>query len=52
MSINIHENVNEECDCCSAIVDERSLQLVGKYYVCNSCFRYYSEEEIIEKIEN
>jgi hypothetical protein len=41
----------EPCDCCGKKVDERSLIKVGNYYVCPSCNGYYSETELIEKIE-
>ena len=42
----------EPCDCCGKKVDERSMVVVGKYWVCQACDSYYSEEEIIEKIES
>lgn len=42
------------CDCCGKDTDERSLISVGDcpiYYVCPSCYGYYSETELLEKIE-
>lgn len=41
----------EPCDCCGAKTDERSLITVGKHLVCPSCHGYYSEQELIEKIQ-
>lgn len=40
------------CDNCNKEVDERSLQVVGKYFVCLACSRGYSEEELLEKLES
>lgn len=37
----------ELCDCCG--MNERSMTF-GKYYVCQSCDGYYTEEELIEMI--
>lgn len=39
------------CDCCNKEVDERSLIQVDKYFVCQECNSYYSEEEIVEQCE-
>lgn len=41
----------ESCDCCGKKVDPRSMENVGEYWVCQACDSYYTEEELIEKIE-
>lgn len=44
------------CDCCDKDVEERSMVPIEikkeTYFVCQSCYGYYSEEELSEKIEN
>ena len=39
------------CDCCGKETDERSLQVIGKYFVCTNCYHGYTEDELIEKLE-
>jgi len=39
------------CDCCGKDVDERSMEMVGHYFVCQACVGYYDEAELIEEIE-
>jgi len=43
----------DHCDCCGKKIDERAMQEVEgtEYYVCNSCLHSYTNEELIEKIE-
>lgn len=40
------------CDHCNKSVDERSLQIVGRYLVCLACYHGYSEEELIGLIDS
>jgi hypothetical protein len=42
----------DTCDCCGRKVDERSMENVKQWYVCQACAGTYSEEELIEKITN
>lgn len=41
----------ESCDCCGNYVDERSMQVIDNYFVCQNCYHYYTSEELIEKIK-
>lgn len=41
----------EQCDCCGRFVDERSMVSVNIYFVCQACNGYYTEDELLEKIE-
>ncbi len=42
----------DNCDCCGVQTDERAMESVGKFSVCQSCAGYYSDDELIERIEN
>lgn len=42
------------CDYCGRKVDERSMVSIkeGKFFICQSCNGNYSEEELIEMLDD
>lgn len=38
------------CECCGIFVDERAVEFVEDWMICQSCLGDYSDEEIEERI--
>lgn len=38
------------CECCEKSVDERAVEFVEDWMICQSCLGDYSDEEIEERI--
>lgn len=43
---------NTVCDVCHDVFDVRNTphETIGNKWICNSCFEYYNEEELRERV--
>ena len=43
---------NTICDCCNRVFDVRNEphETIGSKWICDSCFEYYDEEELRERL--